>query len=122
MVQRLGRGRGTGFKLKHSCQERASSFTSSPVHGDQLELGLDSAYNEAPAVVPELRDEVARIWGLPLGDRVEVCFGAGTRSAITGILELHASPPYPWDPRDPLRLRISGFIFSSREIDRWTRL
>ena len=92
------------------------------MHDGQLELGLDTAYDAAPAIVPELRDEVAKLWRLPLGERVEVCCGVGSRSAITGILELHASPPYPWDPRDPLRLRIAGFVFSSREIDRWTRL
>ena len=44
------------------------------------------------------------------------------RSAITGILELLRAPDYPWDPHQPLKLGISGFVFSSREIASWTKL
>ncbi len=89
---------------------------------DQLNLGFDDSYHPAPALLPELRDEVAQIWGLPLGERVEVCFRGSQRAGVSGLLELHSSPAYPWNPREPLQLRIAGLLFSSREIERWTRL
>jgi len=87
----------------------------------QLSLGLDSGYNAAPVVVPALRDEIAAAWSLPLGQRVEVFF-RGQRSAVTGILELLQEPDYPWDPRQPLKLGISGLVFTNREIASWTKL
>jgi hypothetical protein len=88
----------------------------------QSDLPLDAPYAPAPAAPPELRDEIAAAWGLPLGDRVEVCFRGGQRAAITGVLELLTTPEFPWDRRQPLKLRITGFVFNSREIERWTRL
>lgn len=88
----------------------------------QISLDLDVAYGAAPAVVPELRDEVAQLWGLPLGQRVEVCFRGGQRSAVTGILELLSAPDYPWNPRQLLRLQIAGLVFDSRDIERWTKI
>ncbi len=98
--------------------------TASPsrVSEQQISLGLDAGYCTAPAVVPQLRDEIATAWRLPLGQRVEVCLRGGQRSAVTGILELLRAPDYPWDPHQPLKLAIAGLIFSSREIDRWTIL
>ena len=86
----------------------------------QISLGLDDVYHPAPAAPPELREEIAQAWGLPLGSRVEVCFRDSQRSAMTGTLELLTAPDYPWNPRQTLQLRIAGFVFSSREIDRWT--
>lgn len=88
----------------------------------QSEFGFDFGFSPPPAAAPELRDEIADVWGLPLGRRVEVCFRGAERSAIVGTLELLASPGYPWDPREPLRLHISGCVFSSREIGSWTLL
>lgn len=88
----------------------------------QFNLGLDTPHPTEPAVVAELRNEIAQAWGLPLGERVEVCFRGSQRAAITGILELISTPAFPWNPREVLQLRIAGFIFMSREIDRWTRL
>jgi len=86
----------------------------------QTSLDLDVGFNLAPPVVPELRDEIATAWGLPLGQRVEICFRGNQRAAVTGILEVISAPEYPWDAHQPLKLRISGLIFSSREIERWT--
>jgi hypothetical protein len=88
----------------------------------QIELGFDVPLSTAPAVVPELRDEIAQAWGLPLGQRVEVCFRESQRASITGPLELVTAPDYPWNPRQSLRLRITGLVFSSRDIERWTIL
>ncbi len=87
----------------------------------QISLDLDTGFTAAPVVVSELRDEIAAAWGLPLGQRVEVCFRGGERSAVTGVLELLRAPDYPWDPHQALKLGIAGFVFSSREIERWTK-
>ena len=89
-------------------------------HQDSLDL--DVSYNREPTVIPELRDEIAHTWGLPLGERVEVCFRGSQRAGITGVLELLSTPDYPWDARQPLQLRMVGLVFSSREIERWTRI
>jgi hypothetical protein len=88
----------------------------------QISLGLDTGFTAEPPVVPELREEIAAVWGYPIGKRVEVCFKGAERSAITGVLELIRSPDYPWDRHQPLQLAVAGFVFSSREIDRWTAL
>jgi hypothetical protein len=88
----------------------------------QDEFGFDTPYMPAPAALPELRDEIARTWGLPLGERVEVSFRGGERAVIAGVLELADAPAYPWDNHESLKLRIAGLPFSSREIERWIRL
>jgi len=88
----------------------------------QISLNLDPGFAAAPAVVPEIRKEIAVAWGLPLDQRIEVCFRGGERSAVTGVLKLLRAPDYPWDPHQPLQLSIAGFVFSSREIERWTKI
>ncbi len=87
----------------------------------QLNLGLDGGDSPAPMVPLGMRDEIAAVWGLPLGERVTVCVGDASSSGVTGVLEVHDPPNYPWDPRQPLRLRIAGFVFGSREIKSWKR-
>ena len=87
----------------------------------QTNLRLDVGYEPAPAVVSELRDEIAAAWGLPLGQRVEVSLW-NERCALQGILELQRAPDYPWDGRQALQLAVAGFVFSSREMERWTVL
>jgi hypothetical protein len=85
-------------------------------------LPFDAPYQPEPAAPPELRDEIARAWGLPLGERVEITFRNESRDTITGRLKLRSSPDFPWNPRQPLRLRVNGFEFDSRAIERWTHL
>jgi hypothetical protein len=51
-----------------------------------------------------------------------VCFRGGERSAVTGLLELLRAPDFPWNPHQALHLRIAGFVFNSRDIERWTKL
>lgn len=92
----------------------------------QSSLPLDAASGgdspgTAPIGTPALRDEIAAAWSLPLGEHVEVSFRNGQLDAIAGVLEIAASPSFPWNPREPLALRIAGFTFSSRDIARWTR-
>lgn len=95
------------------------------MNADQLPLALDSSPPSGePASVaplPHLRDEIARAWGLPLGERVEITFRpAFPVPAVSGLLELRASPArYPWDPHEPLALRVSGCDFTTRDIERW---
>jgi hypothetical protein len=49
------------------------------VSEQQISLELEVGYQTAPTVVPALRDEIATTWGLPLGQRVEICFRGGER-------------------------------------------
>jgi len=88
----------------------------------QLALAFDSSPVLQPGVVPHLRDEISRVWGLPLGERVEITFRPDfSIPAIAGRLELRASPTrYPWDPHEPLALRVAGCDFTSRDIEQWT--
>jgi len=83
----------------------------------QISIDLDAGFHPASAIVPELREDVAAFWGYPIGQRVEVCFGGGQRSAVTGKLELLRAPDYPWDRRQPCTWP-SQASFSTREIDR----
>jgi len=87
----------------------------------QTDLRLDVGYEPAPEVGSELRDGIAAAWGLPLGQRVEVSL-QNERCTLRGILELQSAPDYPWDGRQALKLAVAGFVFSSREMERWTVL
>ena len=87
----------------------------------QTNLRLDVGYEPAPAVGSDLREEIAAAWGLPLGQRVEVSL-RDEGCALRGILELRRAPDYPWDGRQTLQLAVAGFVFSSREMERWTVL
>jgi hypothetical protein len=90
---------------------------------DQLSLAFDSAPLLQPGAVPHLRDEIARVWSLPLGERVEIVFRpAFTLAAVTGFLELRDAPAMPWDCHQPLLLRVAGCDFSPRDIASWKRL
>lgn len=88
----------------------------------QADLPFDTLFSVESSPPPDLREEIARTWGLPLGERVEVTLRDGQIDTLTGVLELVAAPDFPWDPRQPLTLRIAGFTFSNREIERWTRV
>lgn len=84
-------------------------------------LPFDTPYDPAPAAPLELRDEIARAWGLPLGERIEITLRNDSLDTITGVLEIVSVPDFPWNPRQPLQLRVNGFVFDSRNIERWTR-
>lgn len=87
---------------------------------DQLALAFDSSPQLVPGPIPHLRHELARVWSLPLGERVEIAFRpAFPLASIVGVLELRASPDTPWNPRQALALRIAGQDFTSRDIDHW---
>ncbi|HEY9248426.1 MAG TPA: hypothetical protein VIO38_04815 [Rariglobus sp.] len=86
---------------------------------DQLPLAFDSSPVLQPGPVPHLRDEIARLWGLPLGEQVELFLLRGPCDSLRGRLDLVASPDLPLNPRHPLALSIAGVTFSSRDIDHW---
>ena len=78
----------------------------------QISLELDAGYTTAPPVVLELRDEIAAAWSLPVGQRVEVCFRGGERSAVAGTTNI-ATRIWPLPPatREPVLAAVSGESF-----------
>jgi len=85
----------------------------------QSEFVLGETNGDAPAVASDIRDEIARVWGLPLGQRVLLSIRGQERIDLRGRLDLVVSPGYPWDRREPLRLKVAGVIISSPEISHW---
>lgn len=92
------------------------------MYEQQISFDLGVGYQAAPPASADIQEEIAAAWGLPLGQRVEICFRGGERSAVTGTLVLRDAPDYPWNPRQPLQLAVAGFLFSSREIERWAKV
>lgn len=88
----------------------------------QSSLPLDRPSSGESSASPDLRDEIAAAWGLPIGQRVEVFFRSAQLDSARGVLELTAAPAFPWNVREELRLRIAGFTFTSRQIEHWSRL
>jgi hypothetical protein len=87
----------------------------------QISLRLDVDYDPVPAIGTDLVDEIAATWGLPLGQRVEVTL-RNQPCALRGTLKLERAPDYPWDGRQVLELAVAGFVFRSRDMERWTVL
>ena len=88
----------------------------------QLAFALDASPASAPSgeveALPHLRDEITRVWGLPLGERVEIAFHPSfPLVSIAGLLELRASPRplsvgparAPRPPRRRLRLHLPRY-------------
>lgn len=63
--------------------------------------------------------EIAAGWGLPIGQRVRLSLRDPALPELSGQLELVAAPDLPLNPREALRLRVSGVAFSSAEIAAW---
>jgi hypothetical protein len=64
--------------------------------------------------------DVAKAWGLPIGKNVRIHLKDGeSLPVLDGRLELASAPDLPFDPREPLNLRVRGYIFSSRSIAGW---
>jgi len=88
----------------------------------QTEFDLGVSYDPVPQVPLSLHSEIARAWRLPLRECVEIRLRDNSIPALRGPLELLTAPDYPWDPRQPLSLRIAGYTFHSHEIESWTQL
>lgn len=87
----------------------------------QISLGFDADHAVAPSAPVEILEEIAKAWSLPIGEKIEVTLRSGDVARLVGKLELISVPSYPWDGREPLRLRITGFVFSNRDIEHWSR-
>ena len=82
--------------------------------GDLPRLGMPRA--DDPLVT-----DIARVWGLPIGRKVRIHLKDGENlSVLDGRLELASAPDLPFDHRQPLSLRVCGYIFSSRSIAGWS--
>ncbi len=86
---------------------------------DQLLFAFDSVPDLQPGPVPHLREEIARVWGLPLGEQVQLTLLRGPCDSLRGRLDLLNAPDLPWNPRQPLALAVAGVAFSSRDIHHW---
>ena len=85
----------------------------------QSEFFLGETLGETPTVPSDIRDEIAQVWGLPLGQGMALSILGQERIELRGRLELVVAPGYPWDQGEPLRLKIAGVFFSSTEIGHW---
>lgn len=66
--------------------------------------------------------EIAAIWGLPIGRCVRLSGRDPALPELSGRLELVGAPDLPFNLREALRLRVSGGAFSSTEIVGWVLL
>jgi hypothetical protein len=81
--------------------------------GDVPQLGL-------PQSDDPLVSDIAKAWSLPVGKKVRVHLKDNENlPVLDGRLELESAPDVPFDPRQPLSLRIRGYVFSSRAIAGW---
>lgn len=73
-------------------------------------------------LAPLLTDEMAFVWGLPLGRRVRVELKRHSVSGLTGLLQLAGLPDTPFNASQPLRLRINHEAFTSHQVASWVAL
>ncbi len=71
-------------------------------------------------LAPELADEAARVWGLPVGQRARVTLRGHAMDGLHGLVQIAGLPDLPFDARRPLRLRIGHVEFTSRQVAAWT--
>jgi hypothetical protein len=65
-------------------------------------------------------EEIATLWGIPVGQRVHVALREHSLSDLDGRLELARAPDLPLDRREALFLCIGTIEFSSRQIIAWS--
>ena len=97
-------------------EEQLSLFSDSSA---QTEIEFTSAGAVAWRVSPSVDAEIARVWGLPLRERVCVTLRGHPLALITGRLELTRLPDLPFDSHTPLALCIGTETFTSRQIISW---
>jgi hypothetical protein len=85
----------------------------------QAELEFTTAGAVAWRVAPSVDADIARVWGLPLRERVRVTLRGHALALITGRLELTRLPDLPFDAHTPLGLCIGTETFTSRQIISW---
>lgn len=73
-------------------------------------------------LAPSIADEVAAVWGLPVGRRVRVELRGHAVPGLLGLMQVAGLPDLPFDARRPLRLRIGHEEFTSQQIGSWSVL
>ena len=96
--------------------EQLSLFSDTPSPRSREEPPLPGFTDLAP----NLTDEVARVWGLPVGRRARVTLRGHAVDELTGLLQIAGLPDLPFDARQPLRLRIGRENFTSRQVTGWS--
>jgi hypothetical protein len=96
--------------------EQLSLFSDSPPPRSRAEPPLQGFTDLAP----NLTDEVARAWGLPVGRWARVTLRGHAVDELTGLVQIEGLPDLPFDPRQPLRLRIGRESFTSRQVTGWS--
>lgn len=71
-------------------------------------------------LAPELADEAAAVWGLPVGRRARVTLRGHAVDELRGLVQIAGLPELPFDARRPLRLRIGHEEFTSRQVTGWS--
>jgi hypothetical protein len=71
-------------------------------------------------LAPTLTDELASVWGLPLGRKVRVELRNHSVAGLSGMLEVARLPDFPFDAKAPLSVRIGHVAFTSRELAAWS--
>lgn len=69
-----------------------------------------------------LTDELAAVWGLPLGRNVHVELRRHAVPGLRGMLQVAGLPDLPFDAHKALRLRIGHEEFTSQQIVSWSVL
>lgn len=67
-----------------------------------------------------MTDELAAVWGLPLGRKVRVELRNHAVEGLHGVVQVAGLPDLPFNPRAPLRLRIGREEFTSRQVVAWS--
>lgn len=79
-------------------------------NGDAPQLG--TPVSDDPLVL-----DIARVWSLPIGRMGRIHLKDGENlPVLDGRLELASALDLPFEPRQPLSLRICGYVFSNRAI------
>jgi hypothetical protein len=96
--------------------EQLSLFTDLPAGRSFAEPPLPGLTDLAP----ELADEAARVWGLPVGRRARVTLRGHAMDGLHGLVQIAGLPDLPFDASRPLRLRVGHVEFTSRQVSAWT--
>ncbi len=73
-----------------------------------------------PEPLADLVADMARLWGLPLYQKVRLSLKDHALDEVSGRLELVSAPDLPLNPAHTLALRAGGVEFSSRQILSWS--
>ena len=96
--------------------EQLSLFSDLPVGRSLAEPPLPGFTDLAP----ELADEAAAAWGLPVGRVARVTLRGHAVDELTGLVQIAGLPELPLDARKTLRLRIGREEFTSRQVTGWS--